>query len=177
MRKFFFAFVVFLLALPVQSQITLDDQIHLADQAFAKYMSTRSIRDLNSSMKLLMMVKLSNEKAYVDYVPRVADMWIELFRAVDSAYDPTFDLQRTPTMNNAPGRANNVESPEEAANKALLQKANDYWSLKVLDDTATTAVRMFVRYHYRNQEQRERLRQEAKQQGLSAKRIDGIFPL
>lgn len=163
---------------PLYGQDILESQIQATDEAFAKYSSTGSVRDLRSALKQLVMIKLPNDKANEIYLPQVSGFWIEWFKLVDTAYDPTFDPSgKRPVLIDAPRSPNSPESPEELANRELSQKSTNYWSLKALDDTATAAVRIFARYHYRKQQEREDLRQIALQRGLSAKRIDRIFPL
>jgi hypothetical protein len=159
------------------AQSTLESQIQLTDDALAKYASTHSVPDLRKSLKPLLMIRLPNDKANETYLPRVTGLWIELFKAVDNAYDPTFDPQQRPVLIDAPRNPDRPESAQEVANRELLQKATDYWSLKALDDNATAAFKLFVRYHYREPSERGHLREIFTQQALSPQRIEHILPL
>jgi hypothetical protein len=129
-------------------QDSVDEQIRGANQGLLKCLSTRSVSDLYSSMRLLMMITLPNDKAHETHLESVTDMWIEFFKAVDNAYYPTFDPEQKFLMNNEARNANDSETAEEIANRELLRKANDYWSLKTMDDIATAAVKTFFHYHY-----------------------------
>jgi hypothetical protein len=150
------------------NRIQLANDIQGANDAFAEYASTNSVGDLRKCLEPLMMIRLTNEKAYESYLPQVTQMWLELFREIDNGVDPNFDpndLKQIPITNNI--------SP---ANLELLQKSNRYLSLKALDDDATAAFIPFVEYHYRGSEALERLRHVATQQALSPRRIEHILP-
>lgn len=155
------------------AQSTLDNQIRLADDAFAKYQSTYSVFDLRKCLRPLLMIKLPNDREYETYLPRVTDLWIELFKAIDNAYDPTFDPQHPQLLGNASRSANRPH--QETVDTGLLQKPTEYWALKALDDNAIAAFRPFVRYHYRGDQRLLELRFAASQRSLSFKRIESML--
>jgi len=159
------------------AQSTLESQIQVADGAFANYVSTHSVRDLRKCLRPLLMIRLPNDKAHEIYLARVTDLWIELFKAWDNSYDPTFDPQRRPVLIDAPRDPNIPESAQEVANRELFQKAADYSSLKALDDNATAAFKLFVLYHYRDPAGRAHLREVMTRQALPPPRIEHILPL
>jgi hypothetical protein len=170
--------VIFLCSLSAPvcfAQNTLEGQIQSTNEAFEKYGATHSVVDLNRVFKSLVVIRMSNDKVDELYLGEVTDLWIELFRAVDDACDPTFDPAQKPVLMDTPRAPNRTESTKEIANDELLRKSNHYWSLNALDLNATGGFKLFVEYHYRTPEALEKLRHTASQQGLSPERIDHLL--